>query len=242
MSSLCILRCQQRYTKQTGWNPVPIFWEGLSQNFKPLSKIQKRGAQLVNYHQWSCLPCTRDTVKRHRPALVQAVYTGQVGRPEKLINDDWLWQCVKSNRSLGWTELAKVLGINRNTLYKKLKKIGLHKHFSEITDMDLDQAIRLYKTLRPESGLRYVTGFLGCHGLKIQQDWVRDSIERIDRLGNALRCHETILRCKYMSHYFGAVVHLDGNHKLIKWGFVIHGMVDGHDHVVSLYYFHLFMF
>ena len=207
-SSLCILRCQQRYTKQTGWNPVPIFWEGLSQNCRPLSKIQKRGAQLVNYHQWSCLPCTRETVERHRPVLVHAVYTGQVGRPEKLINDDWLQQCVKSNRNLGRTELAKVLGINWNTLYKKLKKIGLHKHFSDITDTDLDWAIQLYKRLWPESGLCYITGFLCCHGLKIQQDWVWDSIEHIGCLGNALWHHETILQHKYMFHYSGAVVHL----------------------------------
>ena len=71
---------------------------------------------------------------------------------------------------------------------------------------------------------------------KIQQDWVQDSIEHIDSLGNALQHHETILQHKYMSYYSGAVVHLDGNHKLHKWEFVIHGMIDGHDHVVSLCY------
>ena len=241
-SSLCILCCQQRYTMQTEWNPVPIFWEGLSQNCRPLSKIQKRRVQLVNHCQRSCLPCTRETAEWHRPILAQAVYTGQVGRPEKLINDDWLWQCVKTNCTLLQTEFVKVLGINQNMLYKKLKKIGLHKHCSEITDKDLEWGIQLYKTLQPESGLHYIMGFLHCHSLKIQQDWVWDSMEHINCLGNMLWHHGTILQHKCMSHYSDAVVHLDENHKLIKWRFVNQNMVDGHDHMVSLCDFHLFMF
>jgi len=82
-------------------------------------------------------------------------------------------------------------------------------------DVELDQAIRLYKLLQPESGLQYTTGFLCNHGLKIQHTHVRESLECIDGLGCALCHHETILCHKYKSSHSGAVFHIDGHHKLI---------------------------
>ena len=52
-------------------------------------------------------------------------------------------------------------------------------------------------------------------------------------LGRVLRRHDATLQRKYRSRYSNAVFHIDGLHKLILWGFVIHGIIDGHDHVVS---------
>ena len=54
-------------------------------------------------------------------------------------------------------------------------------------------------------------------------------------LGEALQQHDAIMRRTYVSQASNAVWHLDGLHKLIQYGFVIHGTVDGHDHVVSEY-------
>lgn len=129
--------------------------------------------------------------------------------------------------------LASLLGIHRNTLRYKLRGLGLHKWFSTLTDNELDHIIKFYKRLRPTSGLRYTTGFLWCHGLQIQQECIRKSLQHVDGLGQALRQHEAVMRRTYVSQVSNTVWHLDGLHKLIQYGFVIHGTVDGHDHVVS---------
>ncbi|KAF8513272.1 hypothetical protein JB92DRAFT_2578598, partial [Gautieria morchelliformis] len=60
---------------------------------------------------------------------------------------------------------------------------------------------------------------------------VRDSLQHIDNIGHGLRQQDAILCHKYISHHSHAVLHIDGHHKLILWGFVIHGMIDGHDHI-----------
>jgi hypothetical protein len=40
-------------------------------------------------------------------------------------------------------------------------------------------------------------------------------------------------RRAYHAPFPNAIWHIDGNHKLINWKFVIHGGIDGHSHLVS---------
>ncbi|KAF8515557.1 hypothetical protein JB92DRAFT_2555522, partial [Gautieria morchelliformis] len=68
------------------------------------------------------------------------------------------------------------------------------------------------------------------HSLKIQRHHVRTSLRCIDCLGCALRLQDAIMHHKYIS---GSILHINGHHKLMLWGFVIHGMINDHDHVVS---------
>ena len=129
--------------------------------------------------------------------------------------------------------LATLLGIHQNTLHYKLRELGLSKPFSSLTNDELDRVIKIYKSLRPNSGLRYTMVFLHRHGLQVQRECIRMSLQHVDGLGHALRCNDTIMHWTYISRMSNAVWHLDGLHKLIQYGFVIHGTVDGHDHVVS---------
>ena len=50
-------------------------------------------------------------------------------------------------------------------------------------------------------------------------------------MGRALWHHDGILRRQYQSRYSNAIWHIDGLHKLILWGYVIHGTIDGHGHM-----------
>ncbi|KAF8519930.1 hypothetical protein JB92DRAFT_2710013, partial [Gautieria morchelliformis] len=127
------------------------------------------------------------------------------------------------------------LGIHRNTLRYKLQEMGLSQRFSTLNDIDLDLLIKLYKRLRPNSGVRYTMGFLSRHGIWIQKERVRKSLRQVDGLGQALRQHDTLLWREYISTMSNAVWHFDGLHKLIQYGIVIHGGVDGHDHTVCLF-------
>ncbi|KAJ7465900.1 hypothetical protein FB451DRAFT_962797, partial [Mycena latifolia] len=69
--------------------------------------------------------------------------------------------------------------------------------------------------------------------LKIQRRRVRGAMKRIDNLGSVLRRHRAVDRGKYSVLHSNSLWHLDGHHKLIRWGIVIHGIVDGYCRTVS---------
>ncbi|KAJ7727444.1 hypothetical protein DFH07DRAFT_896240, partial [Mycena maculata] len=58
--------------------------------------------------------------------------------------------------------------MHRNTLRNYLKMYGVYERYSNISDRDLDILTRQFKRLKPNSGLRYLIGFLRTHGVKIQ--------------------------------------------------------------------------
>lgn len=143
----------------------------------------------------------------------------------------WLADAVSSHRKLTLQTLADALGVHRNILRNYLKLYGLYGRYSNISDNDLDILTKQFKRVKPSSGLRYLIGFLRTHGVKVQKERVRKSLLRIDGLGQVLRKH-TIIRREYYSPRPNSVWHMDGHHKLIKWGIVIHGFVDGYDRMV----------
>jgi hypothetical protein len=144
---------------------------------------------------------------------------------------------MRPSRSICQTTLARSLGIHRNTVRNYMKIYGIKKSFSSITNQELDQLVKQYKSLKPASGYRYVIGFLRSNGLRVQRDRVIQSLHRVDRLGRLLRRRITIHRRKYKSSRPNALWHCDGHHKLILWGIVIHGFIDGNCRTVSLILF-----
>jgi len=126
--------------------------------------------------------------------------------------------------------LAKKLGIHRNTLCEKLKESSINTSFSDISDDDLDQVVKGYHDSHPNSGMGYLHGHLRSQGLRVQRWCLRKSIEWVDQLGQALRHHTVAkkVRKKYKVDHPNALWHIDGHHKLILWGIIIHGIVDGY--------------
>lgn len=159
--------------------------------------------------------------------------TGRRGRPKKIVDPVWLEDAVSTHRKLNLQTIADALGMHRNTLRNYLRIHGVYPKFSEISDHDLDILTRHFKRLKPNSGLRYLISFLKTHGLKVQRERVRKSLRRVDGLGQRLRTHATINRWDYFVPRPNSLWHIDGHHKLIRWGIVIHGMVDGYDRTVS---------
>ena len=56
---------------------------------------------------------------------------------------------------------------------------------------------------------------------------MRQSLQRLDPVGVSLRSCRAIRRLVYSVTRSLALWHFDGNHKLIRWRFVVHGCVDG---------------
>ncbi|KAI6044791.1 hypothetical protein EDC04DRAFT_2529033, partial [Pisolithus marmoratus] len=71
------------------------------------------------------------------------------------------------------------------------------------------------------------------HDLWIQRRCISASLHHVDPLGHVLRRCTATHHHKYHVSCPNALWHMDGHHKLIHWGIVIHGIVDGYCHTVS---------
>jgi hypothetical protein len=169
------------------------------------------------------------------PQPVSVEMRNAPGRPRKVVNAELLKEAMKPTRRISQTVLAKKLGIHRNTLREKLKENSIDTSFSDVSNDDLDKLITGYKDSQPNSGIRYIRGRLTSEGLRIQRWRVEKSIERVDRLARALRRRTTAKkdRTQYRVRRPNYIWHLDGHHKLIHWGIVIHGVVDGYSRKVN---------
>ncbi len=156
------------------------------------------------------------------------------GRPRKVVNVDLLKEAMDPTRQISQALLAKKLGIHRNTLREKLKENSINTSFSDISDDDLDQIVKGYRDSHPNSGIRYLRGRLRSQGLCIQRWRLRESITRVDRLGQTLRRRTRAKKPHKQYHVSrpNALWHIDGHHKLIHWGIVIHGVIDGYSRKV----------
>ena len=148
-----------------------------------------------------------------------------LGRPIIEVNMDK----VKELRMVGftWTKIAGLLNISRQTLYRRLDGSGL-MGYTDVSDQELDSTIETYKATHPNDGENMVTGSLRSSGIYVRRKRIRESIHRVDPSGIEERARKTIRCRRYHVESPNKVWHMDGNHKLIRWKFVIHGAVDGY--------------
>lgn len=155
--------------------------------------------------------------------------TGKRGRPRKNVDPKVLHEAFQGNRRIPKTVLANLLGIDRKTLQTRLKEQEINSGFSEISDEELDTLLEDYHQENPAGGRAYIIGRLRASSLRIQRRRIIDSMNRVDRLGQGMR--QEVGKKKQQKHYQvprpNSLWHIDGHHKLIAWGIVIHGVVDG---------------
>ena len=131
------------------------------------------------------------------------------------------------------SKVAEMLGVSRKTVTRRMEEFGMkdsYERHSNITDPELDIKVAdVFKSF-PNCGIRRMRGFLSSQGFRIQWDRIRNSMWRIDPAGLILRSLQLniVSRRKYSVAGPLALWHMDGNHKLIRWGFVIHGCIDGY--------------
>ena len=116
-----------------------------------------------------------------------------------------------------------------------MRHYGIQRKYSSLTNTELDHIIAKFKARRPDSGVRYVIGYLRRQGYRVQYRRVLHSLRRLDHLGQVLRSRKMRRRRKYYVTRPNALWHIDGHHKLIQWGIVIHGAIDGFCRTVSFF-------
>ncbi|KAK6961870.1 hypothetical protein R3P38DRAFT_2592985 [Favolaschia claudopus] len=168
------------------------------------------------------------------PILAQPnTRTGKRGRPSKALNLDFIAEAIRPERQIKLVELAALLGVHRSTLDRVMKKHGLSREYCSLSNRDLDELVRRFKRDKPESGLRYLMGFLRSRGVRIQRRRAMYSLRRVDNLGRVLRNRDIIKRKVYNVKRPNSLWHLDGHHKMIRWGVVVHGFADGYCRTVT---------
>ena len=132
---------------------------------------------------------------------------------------------------LSITKISEVIEVSRSTLYRALEDNDLIGA-TDISDQELDAIIASYKETHPNDGERMLIGYLRSRNIHIPRSRIRNSIHRIDPHGIELRKLTTIRRRTYHVEGPNYVWHMDGNHKLIRWMFIIHGAIDGYSRLV----------
>lgn len=158
---------------------------------------------------------------------ITTIRTGKPGRPRKIISPSFLRDVFAKHRNISVPLLSSKITGSRWLVNQHRKALGIRRSFSAWTNEELDRFTSDTKEERPALGMKFVQARLRSEGIKVQRERVRQSIKRVDPVGVVLRKKKTIRRRQYKVARPDALWHADGYHKLIKYGIVIHGLVDG---------------
>ncbi|XP_052407914.1 NACHT, LRR and PYD domains-containing protein 12 [Carassius gibelio] len=160
--------------------------------------------------------------------LIQVTH-GAAGRPRFDVSQDYLLHPL--HQGLPVSCIASLLGVSRRTVYRRMADLNITVRglYSTLSDSELDNLVGEIKESMPHAGYRLVKGSLQARGHRVQWERVKASMHRVDTMGilfrlNMLGC---VVRRKYSVAGPKALVHIDTNHKLIRYNIVIFGGIDG---------------
>ncbi|XP_033120218.1 uncharacterized protein LOC117119501, partial [Anneissia japonica] len=99
--------------------------------------------------------------------------------------------------------------------------------YSDIDDGNLDEIVHDILLNHPNTGEVMMKGYLKHRGITVPRKDLKNSMRRVDENGADHRLRRRLHRRVYTVGGPNHLWHIDGNHKLIRWGFIIHGGVDG---------------
>ena len=102
-----------------------------------------------------------------------------------------------------------------------------------MTDDELDAKVKSIKQTHPQYGEVMIVGHLRQDGIRLARSRISASIHRVDPKGVAERRSKAVKRRVYQVGFPNDVWHIDGNHKLIRWRFVVHGGIDGYSCLIT---------
>eukprot|EP00794_Sanderia_malayensis_P000934 gene934-244_t len=119
-----------------------------------------------------------------------------------------------------------------STVKRRLRHFNLSigQTYSQINDEELESKIKGLIKKNPNAGYRRMQSLLIAEDIKVLERRIRQSMRRVDPEGVLTRALQitTTARRQYKVPGILTLWHLDGHHKLIRWGFVIHGCIDGY--------------
>nr|XP_054605991.1 uncharacterized protein LOC107395523 [Nothobranchius furzeri] len=154
---------------------------------------------------------------------------GITGQQKYMVNKECLQNLVDLDLSI--PSISAVMGISKSTVKRALREndISIRRSYSSISDDQLDDIVGSIKITAPNIGSRMLKGRLRALGHRITWTRIWASLKRVDALGVATRATRVgcVVRRSYTVQAPLSLVHVDTNHKLIRYGFVIFGGIDG---------------
>lgn len=132
-------------------------------------------------------------------------------------------------------QIANILGMSIRTLYRLIEKLRPQlKYGQRLGDAEL---LPIVQSLSEESGFtmggRIIHGGIAAMGYHVDLNRVKKALALVDPVGVVVRLNHQIKRRVYKVPGPNALWHLDGNHHLIRWKFVLHGCIDGFSRYVT---------
>ncbi|XP_061188508.1 uncharacterized protein LOC133196665 [Saccostrea echinata] len=198
-----------------GWLPV-------SDDFVSLVIEAYRLLSVVPNNAW----------ERHYERHPISVHNGCIGRPKLIITEQQLQHLLDAYFTV--KDIASLLSVSEKTVKNRLKEYGLcvRMTYSNIDDDVLDSWIQRGLGLFPRAGYKTLQGFLAAESIRVPRERIRASMHRLNPTRQTLRSLTTIKRRSYQVPSPLALWHIDGNHKLVRWRFIVHGGVDGYSRAI----------
>ena len=145
------------------------------------------------------------------------------GRPKYIVTREQL-ECLRDT-GLSWRKIASFFGIHERTLLRRRAELNLLENFSSISDEELDTHIADILRATPFAGESLIRGSLLGRGIFTPRQRVRKRLSVLDAIGRAVRRRTAIRRRSYNIAAANDLWHMDSNHKIISWRYVIHGCI-----------------
>mmetsp|Transcript_19384 Transcript_19384/g.43200 ORF Transcript_19384/g.43200 Transcript_19384/m.43200 type:complete len:377 (+) Transcript_19384:26-1156(+) len=129
--------------------------------------------------------------------------------------------------SFRWHDVALLLNVNERTLWRWRERTAFVEPLLELDDAQLDVKVLALNDCNPARGQVTTSGALLALGFRVSRGSVRASLERVDPDGLEARRRRPVKRRVYNVTQPHHLWHQDGWHKLIRYGLVVHGCVDG---------------
>ena len=115
--------------------------------------------------------------------------------------------------------IAEILGVSIRTVRCRMAdyNLSVKSLYSHLTDQQLDGIVQEIQEKFPTCGNRQIQGHLQSHGTRVQQHRVQESQRRVDPAGSVMRQLGSINRRKYHVSGSGALWHIDGHQKKIRY-------------------------
>lgn len=166
----------------------------------------------------------------------QRTYTGRKGQPKFDVAKGQIE--FLRDMHFSWEKIAELLGISTKTLSRRRKEFQINdeESFHSVTDEELVTIMQEIMNVTPGIGQMRMLGALKSRGIRAQRWRVRCFMHQLDPVGTALRWRRAICRRKYTVQCPNALWHIDGNHKMIRWRFVVHAAIDGYSRLIPYLY------
>jgi len=135
-------------------------------------------------------------------------------------------------------KIARMLGVSQSTVRRRIHLFQIRpvrERYSQLSTAQVDTVVRNVVHAHPHAGIRMVRSYLMADDIRLTEQATRESLNRVNPTGIARRWSRN--RCTqrrvYSVPHPNALWHIDGNMRLIRWRFVIHGGIDGHSRLIS---------